>query len=286
MKVAWIGTGLMGLPMATRLLQAGHDLVVHTRTKERADTLLAAGAAWADSPLEAAANRDVVCTMLPFPADVESAYLGPAGALAACRSGAVAIDMSTSSPELARRIATDGLERGVSVLDAPVSGGPVGAESGALSIMVGGSLDGFTRVRPLLEALGATVVRHGDAGAGQSAKLVNQILIAGVMGGIAEGFAATRALGLDPSLVLGSVEHGAAGSFLLSWAWPRLLAEDLAPGFKVEHFLKDLRLALQEAAAAGLELPVTQLVAELYRRIPVEHGDKGTQSLVQAIPRR
>lgn len=282
MKIGWIGTGIMGLPMATRLLEAGHDLVVHTRTKERASSLLSAGAAWAPGPAETATGCDAVFTMLSYPRDVERAYLGDCGLLTACPAGALAIDMSTSSPDLAKRIATSAREREVVTLDAPVSGGPVGAQTGQLSIMVGGDEEGFHRAEPLLGVLGATVVRHGPPGAGQSAKLVNQVLIAGVMAGLAEAYAVVGELGLDPELIFNSVRGGAAGSFLLEWAWPRLVEGDMTPGFKVEHFLKDLGLARAEAAAAGLDLPVTELVAGMYRRVP---GDRGTQALVEAVRR-
>ncbi|MGW3955490.1 NAD(P)-dependent oxidoreductase [Streptomyces sp. NPDC004752] len=277
MRIGWIGTGLMGAPMAARLLAAGHQLTVHNRTRPKAEPLLAQGASWAGSIAEAARDRDLVITMLPAPVDVEGAYLAPNGILAQARRGdTVFIDMSTSSPDLARRLA----ESDEAVLDAPVSGGPVGAESGRLSIFVGGDADVFDRVRPVLDALGSTVVHHGPAGSGQAAKLVNQALVAAVTLGVCEAFALAQAAGLDPARVHESIRVGVAGSPLLDFAWPRLTSGDLEPGFKVAHLAKDLELALDEVGDAR-RLPGTTLVRELCEAVAAAlGGDRGTQALI------
>jgi 3-hydroxyisobutyrate dehydrogenase len=284
MNIGWIGTGLMGRPMAQRLLNAGHDVVVHNRTRASAEPLLQRGAAWAETPADAAHAREFVITMLPFPADVEDICLGSGQIVATAQPGAILVDMSTSSPALARRIAAAGERRGVHVLDAPVSGGPPKAEAGDLSIMVGGDAEALDRIRPLLDQLGGTVVHHGPSGAGQSAKLVNQVLIAGVMAGIAEAFTLARALNLDLDHVHQSVGGGAAASFLLEFGWPRLISGDLTPGFKISHFHKDLALAIESAERQGASLPTTSVVAELYERlVDSGHGDEGTQALIRAI---
>ncbi|GAA0411675.1 oxidoreductase [Acrocarpospora corrugata] len=275
MRIGWIGTGLMGAPMVARLVAAGHRLTVHNRTRDRAEPSLALGADWAGSIAAAARDRDLVITMLPFPSDVEAAYLGPDGILANASPGAVAVDMSTSSPALARRLAT-----GYPVLDAPVSGGPAGARSGTLSIFVGGDAGAFERVRPVFEVLGSTVVHHGPAGAGQAAKLVNQALVANVTLGICEAYALAEAAGLDPARVHESIRVGVAGSPLLDFAWPRLTEGDLEPGFKVAHLAKDLGLALDEAGDTR-RLPGTSLVRDLCRAVArALGGDRGTQALI------
>ncbi|GAA1006368.1 oxidoreductase [Acrocarpospora pleiomorpha] len=277
MRIGWIGTGLMGEPMVARLVAAGHQVSVHNRTRARAEPSLALGAGWAGSIAAAARDRDVVITMLPFPADVEAAYLGPDGILANASPGTVAVDMSTSSPALARRLADF---TGGSVLDAPVSGGPAGARSGALSIFVGGAADAFERVRPVFEVLGSTVVHHGPAGAGQAAKLVNQALVANLTLGICEAYAVAEAAGLDPALVHESVRVGVAGSPLLDFAWSRLSDGDLEPGFKVAHLAKDLALALDEVGDTR-RLPGTSLVRELCQAVAdTLGGDRGTQALI------
>ncbi|WP_283137116.1 NAD(P)-dependent oxidoreductase [Rhizohabitans arisaemae] len=280
MRIGWIGTGLMGEPMAARLLAAGYRVAVHNRTRAKAEPLLDQGAEWAGSIAEAARERDLVVTMLPFPADVETAYLGPDGIFAAASPGTVAVDMSTSSPELARRLGGHG-----QVLDAPVSGGPAGARSGGLSVFVGGDIGAFERVRSVLEVLGTTIVHHGPAGSGQAAKLINQALVANVTLGVCEAFAAAEAVGLDPARVRESLRVGVAGSPLLDFAWTRLSEQDLEPGFKIEHLAKDLGLALGEVGDAR-ELPGTRLVLDLCRAVADAHGgDRGTQALItQTMP--
>lgn len=283
LRVGWIGTGLMGLPMAGHVLKAGHDLVVYNRTAAKTEPLVAAGARAVTSPAEAAADRDVVITLVSYPHDVEAVYLGDGGIIDAAAPGTVLVDMTTSSPELARRIAERASERGLATLDAPVSGGTVGAEAGTLSIMVGGDDTAIDRVEPLLRVLGTTIVRHGVAGNGQLAKLVNQTVVAGVTLASAEAFALASQGGLDLEKARASVRPGVAGSPLLDFVFGKLGAGDLAPGFKLEHLLKDLRLALEEGDRAGLTLELTRHVADTAESI-VDNGGagRGTQALYAA----
>jgi 3-hydroxyisobutyrate dehydrogenase len=286
MKIAWIGTGVMGLSMAGHLLKAGHSLALYSRTRAKAEPLLARGAAWRGSPAEAAADADAVCTMVGLPRDVEEVYLGPAGLVAAARPGALLIDFTTSSPSLAVALARAASVRGLQALDAPVSGGDIGARNAALSIMVGGDSDAFERARPLFQCLGKTVVRQGGPGMGQHAKMVNQIMIAGTMVGMCEGLLYARRSGLDPAVVLESVGGGAASSWSLTNLYPRILKGDLAPGFFVEHFIKDLQIALDEAGRLNLPLPGLALARQLYEAVRACGGARcGTQALILALER-
>ncbi|WP_053202651.1 NAD(P)-dependent oxidoreductase [Jiangella muralis] len=279
MKVAVVGTGLMGLPVAVRLAEAGHDVTVHTRRKESAGPALAAGAAWADSAAAAGDGADVAITFLPDPPTVEAAVLGPDGLLAAATPPAVVADMSTGPPELARRLAAAAEARGVAALDAPVSGGPPGAAAGTLTIMAGGTSEAFALARPVLAELG-TAVLVGGPGAGQSLKLVNQLLIGGIAGGIADAWALSGALGLDPAIVAEVVGRGFGASPLLAFMWPRLAGGDLAPGFKVDHMIKDLTLALAAGDEHGLDLAAGRSAQERYRWLSdAGDGDLGTQAL-------
>jgi 3-hydroxyisobutyrate dehydrogenase len=282
-RIAWIGTGVMGRSMAGHLLAARHPLVVHTRTEDRARPLLDAGATWAPSPRAAAEGADVVCAMVGLPSDVEEVFLGPDGILAAAACPPLVIDFTTSSPALARRIAEAAAARGAGALDAPVSGGDVGARNAALSIMCGGTPDAFEAARPLLARLGKTIVRQGGPGAGQHAKMVNQILIAGTMLGLAEALSYARRSGLDPATVLESVGGGAAASWSLANLAPRVLKGDFAPGFFVEHFVKDLRIALDEAQSLGLDLRTTAAAERAYAALAAGgHARSGTQAIVHA----
>jgi 3-hydroxyisobutyrate dehydrogenase len=284
MNIGWVGTGLMGAPMAEHLLRAGHALRVHTRTRARADDLVRAGATWCDTPAETARGAEVSCVMVGYPSDVEAVVLGPNGLLQGGEQGSVIIDFTTSSPALARQLADAGVQQGVAVLDAPVSGGDVGARDATLSIMVGGEQDAFDQVAPLLETLGKTVVRQGAAGSGQHAKMVNQILIATSMIGVCEGLLYARRAGLDPETVLASVGGGAAASWSLSNLLPRILKGDLEPGFVVEHFVKDMEIALAECERMNLALPGLKLARELYGRlVEMGGGKRGTQALILAL---
>ncbi len=283
LDIGFIGLGIMGSHMAGHLLRAGHRLHVYNRTRSRADGLVAAGARWHDSPGEAAAHGDMVITMVGLPSDVESIYLGAGGIVERARAGSVLVDMTTSSPELAQRVAAAAAARGLHALDAPVSGGDVGARDAKLSIMVGGDEVAFERALPVLRLMGPNVVRQGGPGCGQHTKMSNQIVIASTMLGVCEGLAYAARAGLDPATVLASIGGGAAGSFLLSHLGPRMLAGDFAPGFFTEHFIKDLGIALHEAARMGLELPGTALAKQLYDRLAAQgHGRAGTQVLFRA----
>ena len=280
MKIGFVGTGVMGASMAGHLLAAGHDLVVHNRTRERAEDLLARGARWAASAGEAAEDREVVFTIVGFPKDVEEIYLGEGGIVSKAARGTILVDMTTSRPDLAVRIAEAAAARGVDAMDAPVSGGDVGAREARLSIMVGGSEEGFRSVLPLLELMGRNIVRQGPAGSGQHTKMCNQIAIASGMMGVCEAMAYARGAGLDPQVVLESIGSGAAGSWSLSNLAPRMLAGNFAPGFYVKHFIKDLSIALESAEAMGLRTPGLELALELYRELAAAGNENdGTQAL-------
>jgi 3-hydroxyisobutyrate dehydrogenase len=287
MRVAFVGTGVMGRSMAGHLLAAGHAVVVHTRTRDRAAELLGRGASWAADPAAAAEGADVAISMVGLPEDVRAVHLGPRGTLASGRGAPLIIDMTTSSPSLAVEIAETAARRGSAALDAPVSGGDIGARNAALSIMVGGDAHAFERARPLLALMGRTIVHHGGPGTGQYAKLVNQVLVAASMVGVSEALAFAGAAGLDPHKVLESVSPGAAGSWTLSNLAPRILKGDMAPGFRVEHLVKDLRIASQEAQARGLSLPGLELADRLYEALRASgSGALGTQALAPFVAAR
>ena len=282
LDVGFIGTGVMGSSMARHLLERGHALHVFNRTRERAGTLLDAGARWCESPAEVARRSQVVITIVGTPQDVESTYRGPAGILESAAPGSLLIDMTTSDPELAAELAKQGQARGSDVLDAPVSGGDVGARNARLSIMVGGAPAAFERARPVLEAMGKTIVHQGPAGAGQYTKLCNQIAIASTMLSVCESMACAKAAGLDPSRVLESITTGAANSWPLSNLMPRALRGDYEPGFAVAHFTKDLAIALGCAEKLGLALPGMSLAKRLYDELAqAGNGSKGTQVLLR-----
>ena len=281
--IGWIGTGVMGVSMARHLMTAGHPLVIHTRTRERAEPLLAAGAQWAESPLAVAERAEIVCSMVGYPEDVEVTHLGPQGTLSAAKAPALLIDFTTSSPALAQRIAERSAALGTQAIDAPVSGGDVGARNATLSIMCGGTEAAFQAARPVLDLLGKTVVLQGPAGSGQHTKMVNQLLIAGTMLGMAEALSYAKKAGLDPETVLQSVGGGAAASWSLTNLAPRILKSDFAPGFFIEHFLKDLRIALDEARALGLDLPCATAAERTYRALAeAGYARAGTQAIVHA----
>jgi 3-hydroxyisobutyrate dehydrogenase len=274
----------MGASGCRRLLEAGWSLTVSNRTPSKAEPLLAAGASWADTPAAVAAASDVVLTMVGFPSDVREVVLGDEGVLSGVAAGAVLVDLTTSEPSLAVEIARAAEARGVAALDAPVSGGDVGARNGTLSIMVGGAADALDAVRPVLEVLGGTIVHQGGPGAGQHTKMVNQTLIAGTLVGVCEALVYARRAGLDPETVLQSVSSGAAGSWTLSNLAPRALAGDFAPGFFVDHFVKDLGIALREAKAMQVAVPAVALVEQLCVALQAAgHGRDGTQSLVSLV---
>ncbi len=285
-RVGWIGAGVMGRSMCGHLLARGFAATVHNRTRSKAEPLLARGAAWADDPQAVAEAADVIFTMVGYPGEVRAAVLGPRGALAGCRPGAILVDMSTSQPSLAAEIAAAASKRGVHSVDAPVSGGDVGAREARLSIMAGGQREVIEALAPCWQAMGKTVVHQGGPGAGQHAKMVNQVLIAANMIGVCEGLLYAYKAGLDLEKVMQSVASGAAGSWSLSNLGPRMMAGDFAPGFFVEHFIKDMGIALEEARRMGLALPGLALAEQLYVALQATgHGRDGTQALVLAIAR-
>ena len=283
-RIGWIGTGVMGTSMCGHLVRAGFAATVFNRTRAKAEPLLAAGAVWADSPRAVAAASDVVFTIVGYPADVRQAILGPDGVLAGCRAGNIIVDMTTSEPSLAVEIAAEAAKRGVAAVDAPVSGGDVGAREARLSIMIGGPPDVAESLRPCWQAMGKTFIRQGGPGAGQHAKLMNQILIAGNMIGVCEGLLYAYKAGLDLETVMQSVASGAAGSWSLSNLGTRIIANNFAPGFFVEHFIKDLGITLAEAKRMGLCLPGLALAHQLYISLSAHgHGRAGTQALQLAL---
>lgn len=286
LAVGFIGLGIMGRSMAGHIQRAGHRLHVYNRSRGGAEPLIAAGATWHDSPGELAAQCDIVITIVGFPADVEAVYLGADGLVARARPGTVLVDMTTSSPELAQRIAAAAAERGVMALDAPVSGGEIGARDAKLSIMVGGSPEAFERALPVLRLMGPSVVLQGGPGSGQHTKLCNQIVIASTMLGVAEGLAYAQGAGLDAEKVLASITGGAAGSFLLSNMGPRMIKGDFTAGFFTEHFIKDMGIALREAQRMKLDLPGLSTAKRLYDCLSAKgHARDGTQVLFRHYQR-
>ena len=280
--IGFIGTGVMGRSMTANLMSAGYALHVHNRTKSRAQELVDAGATWHDSAASVAKSVDVVITMLGFPSDVESTYLGASGVIANARDGALLIDMTTSSPVLARHIADVASERGLDALDAPVSGGDVGAREARLVIMTGGSAAGFERATPIFEQLGKNIALLGPAGSGQHCKMANQIAVAVGMVAWCEALAYADKAGLDPNAVHASISGGAAGSWAMTNLAPRALAGNFAPGFYVKHIVKDIGIAIASAEEMGLELPGLQCARDLYARVVASGWEElGTQALYQ-----
>ncbi len=280
LSIAFIGTGVMGRSMAGHLQKAGHTLHVYNRTKEKAQVLLDAGATWHDSAGSAAAAANVVITILGFPTDVEASYLGHGGIVARAQPGALLIDMTTSSPVLARKIAAAAAQRGLAALDAPVSGGDLGAKEARLVIMVGGDAAAFARAKPLFEVMGKVINRLGDAGAGQHCKMANQIAVAVGMVSWVEGLSYAKKAGLDVAAVHATIMGGAAGSWAMTNLAPRALADNFAPGFYVKHIIKDMKIALDSAAEMNLDLPGLANAKKLYEQVAAKGWeDCGTQAL-------
>lgn len=284
--VGFIGLGIMGKPMARNLLKAGFPLVVHNRTRSKADELAAEGARWSDSPAAVARQADVVVVMVTDSPDVEQVVLGPAGIIEGASPGSVVIDMSTISPRVEQAIAQRLAAKQVAYLDAPVSGGSWGAVQGALAIMVGGEEAAFQRVLPVFEAMGKSITYMGRSGAGQVTKLVNQILVAVTLGGVAEALVFAAKAGGDILQTIEAVKGGAAGSWQLINLGPRIARGDFAPGFMITLQLKDLRLVLEMAEEIGLPLPLTALVTQLFRAAEVDgKGECGTQAVATVFER-
>jgi len=285
-RISWIGTGVMGLSMCGHLLAKGAQVSVFTRTREKAGPLLDQGATWVESPRSAAEQSDIVFTMVGFPADVRAVYFSPDGIVAGTRAGSVLVDMTTTEPSLAVEIARAAAARQAQALDAPVSGGDVGARNATLSIMAGGDAAALDRVRPLLEAMGKTIVHEGGPGSGQHTKMCNQIVIAGTMIGVCESLIYGTRAGLDLETMLQSIRGGAAGCWTLDNLAPRVLKGNFDPGFMVEHFIKDMGIALDEAARMKVALPGLALVRQLYVAASAQgHGRAGTHALYLALRR-
>jgi len=279
--IGFIGTGVMGQSMARHLLEAGYAVVVYNRTKDRARDLLEAGAVWQESVAEVAACSNIVITMVGYPRDVEEVYLGEYGLVQQAAPGTYLIDMTTSAPNLAERISAEAKLKGLHTLDAPVSGGDIGAREARLTIMVGGEPEVFAAMKPVLQVMGQNIILQGPAGSGQHTKMCNQIAIASNMVGVCEAVAYARKSGLDPATVLKSIEAGAAGSWSLSNLAPRMIAGNYAPGFYVKHFIKDMNIALDSAKEMGLMTPgLEELAKSLYDELAAKgEEDSGTQAL-------
>lgn len=281
-KIGFIGTGVMGRSMAKNLLKAGYRLNVYNRTKASAQELIELGATWRDTVAEVAEESQLVISMVGYPKDVEEVYLSENGLIAHAKKETYLIDMTTSSPRLAKKLEQAGKEKGLYVLDAPVSGGDIGAREAKLVIMVGGEEEVFNAVKPVFEVMGKNAILQGPAGSGQYTKMCNQITIASNMIGVSEAMAYAQKAGLDPIRVLESISGGAAGSFSLSNLAPRMIKGDFAPGFYIKHFLKDIKIALESAEEMGLKTPGLQLAKELYEKL-AEQGEEnsGTQALIK-----
>jgi 3-hydroxyisobutyrate dehydrogenase len=283
-RIGWIGTGVMGSSMCGHLIAKGFSATVYNRSKGKAEGLLAKGAAWADTPRAVAERSDVVFAIVGFPADVRAVMLGHDGALAGSKAGSILVDMTTSEPSLAVEIHDAAKAKGVHGVDAPVSGGDVGAREARLSIMIGGEKEVVDALRPCWEAMGKTIVHQGGPGAGQHTKMVNQILIASNMVGVCEALLYGYKAGLDLKVVMESVASGAAGSWSLSNLGPRIIANNFDPGFFVEHFIKDMGIALDESKRLGLAMPGLALSHQLYVALKAQgHGRDGTHALELAL---
>lgn len=283
-RIGWIGTGVMGQWMCRHLMEKGFQTSVYNRTREKAEPLLNLGATWMESPRSVAAASDIVFTIVGLPKDVEMVYLGENGILSGAKPGTVVVDMTTTSPSLARTIYDAARTKGVSAMDAPVSGGDVGAKNATLSIMAGGDPETFAAMTPLFEILGKKSVYQGGAGAGQHTKMCNQIVIAGSMIGMCESLIYGQKAGLDLSVMLSSITGGAAACWSLDNLAPRILRDEFTTGFFVEHFVKDMGIALDEARKMNLALPGLALVNQLYQAVMAHGGArKGTQSLILAL---
>lgn len=283
-RIGWIGTGVMGVSMCGHIMARAASVTVHNRTRDKTKPLLDRGAMWADTPRQVAEASDVVFTMVGFPRDVREVYMGKDGVLEGARTGTILVDMTTTEPSLAREIDAAARIKGLHAVDAPVSGGDVGAREARLSIMVGGEAEIVERIRPLLETMGKTIVHQGPAGAGQHAKMCNQIQIAGTMVGMCESLIYARKAGLDVETMLRSISGGAAGCWSLENLAPRICKRNFDPGFFVDHFVKDMGIALEEAKRMNLPLPGLALAHQLYVTVQaLGHGRKGTHALMLAL---
>ena len=284
MKIGFIGVGVMGGPMVLNLMKKGFDVSIYTRTKSKAEGVIAAGAHWCDTIADCAAGRDVVITIVGYPKDVEEVYFSEKGILNSADKGTVLIDMTTTSPRLSERIYAAAKEKGMTALDAPVSGGDVGAQKGTLAIMVGGDRDAFDKMHDVFAAMGTNIRYQGGAGCGQHTKMANQIAISGCVAAVCEAIAYAKRCGLDPQDMFDAISTGAAGSWQLTNNGQKIINGDYAPGFYVKHFIKDMNIALDEAQARDLDLTVLHMVRDKYDELAAHGGaDEGTQALIKVI---
>lgn len=279
-KIGFIGIGVMGCAMAANLMKKGYEVSVYTRTKQKAEVLLEKGAKWCDTAAACAKGQDAVITMVGFPKDVEEVYFGEAGIFAAAEQGTYLIDMTTTSPKLSVKIYDAAKERNMYALDAPVSGGDTGAKNGTLSIMVGGDREAFDACYDIFAAMGTNIIYEGPAGCGQHTKMANQIALGGAISGACEALAYAKAVGLDQQTMLDSISAGAAGSWQMTNMAPRILKGDDAPGFYIKHYIKDMRIAVEESEQVQLDLKMLNSVLEMYEKL-AESGmaNLGTQAL-------
>ncbi len=282
MKIAFIGVGVMGKSMVRNLMKKGNELHIYTRTKEKALEVIDEGAVWHDSVKDCVQGADAVITIVGYPKDVEEVYFGADGILENAKEGAFVIDMTTTSPKLAVKIYEQAQAKGLRALDAPVSGGDVGARNATLAIMVGGDEKDFEAAKPIFEAMGTNIRYEGKAGSGQHTKMANQIALAGAMAGVCEAISYARGAGLDIQTMLDTISTGAAGSWQMSNMAPRMLKGDFAPGFFVKHYIKDMNIACEEADDRKVELPILEEVRRMYKAIEEDGmGDLGTQALIK-----
>lgn len=281
MRIGFIGLGVMGSGMVKNLMKHGYEVYGFTRTKAKAEPLIKDGMHYDEDRQHLAQNSDVVITMVGFPQDVEDVYLSEDGLLNNMKEGTYVIDMTTSSPDLAMKIYEVAKKKGIHALDAPVSGGDSGAQAGTLSIMVGGDQADFEAMHPLFEAMGSTIIHEGAAGFGQHTKMANQIAIAGTLAGTAEAISYAKAAGLDLNLMMDTITKGAAGSWQLENLGRKMLADDYNPGFYIKHFIKDMKIADQEALSRHLTLKVLETVLSMDESLKERYGDLGTQALIK-----
>ena len=287
MKIGFIGTGVMGAAMAGHLQAAGYALYVYNRTQSKADALVTGGATWCDDVKTVAQQADVIFTIIGMPSDVEAVYLGEDGLIANAKQGAILIDMTTSSPSLAKRIAEAGEKAGVSCVDAPVTGGDIGAKNGTLTIFVGGEEKIFKTLLPMFDVFGQSIFYLGTAGSGQHGKIANQIAISGAVIGMAESLAYANGANIDLRTMQEAISTGSGASWQMSNMAPRATSDDFAPGFYIKHFVKDMNIGLEEALISGVDLPALKLVRDQYvKMIAAGDEDLGTQAIVKLYSSR
>lgn len=285
-KIGFIGIGVMGNSMAHHLMQKGYEVAVYTRTKSKAEALILEGATWCESVAACAKGRDAVITMVGYPKDVEEVYFKEDGIIASADEGTYIIDMTTTSPKLSIKIDAAAREKGLHALDAPVSGGDVGAQKGTLAIMVGGEKADFEACYSIFECMGTNIVYEGKAGNGQHTKMANQIALGGVMASLCEAMTYSKSVGLDIDTMLSTISQGAAGSWQMSNMAPRIAKGDLNPGFYIKHYIKDMKIALEEAENAGVQMGMMEKILGMYEALEKEgFGELGTQALIKYYER-